>query len=159
MILITRTTYDLKSLFHSISSKNNTHQTPQYKKKKKNTHIPKPTNQSTNQNERYTEFIDRTKREPKHKHTQISILFSLRVSHSPPKYKKPTKMASSLSLSLSSLHHHHTSTTPLILRTSKPLNLRTTTRTYRPNSIKAFLHQFSPKMTSRNWLQTRLWST
>ena len=47
-------------------------------------------------------------------------------------------MASSLSLSLSSLHHHHTSTTPLILRTSKPLNLRTTTHTYRPNSIKAF---------------------
>ncbi|XP_050275004.1 probable ribose-5-phosphate isomerase 3, chloroplastic [Quercus robur] len=46
--------------------------------------------------------------------------------------------SSSLSLSLSSLHHHHTSTTPLILRTSKPLNLRTTTHTYRPNSIKAF---------------------
>lgn len=45
-------------------------------------------------------------------------------------------MASSLSLSLSSLHHHHTSTTPLILRTPKPFNLRTTT--YKPNCIKAF---------------------
>ena len=41
----------------------------------KKTHIPKPTNQSTNQNERYTEFIDRTKREPKHKHSRISISF------------------------------------------------------------------------------------